>query len=30
MSILSIVQYFIESYYSRGWKDQRMEGPAGI
>ncbi len=30
VSILSIVQYFIESYYSRGWKDQRMEGPAGI
>jgi polar amino acid transport system permease protein len=30
VSILSVVQYFIESYYSRGWKEQRVEGPSAI
>lgn len=29
VSILSVVQYFIERYYSRGWQEQRVEATMG-
>jgi polar amino acid transport system permease protein len=28
VSILSVVQYFIEAYYSRGWSEQRVDATA--